>query len=446
MDEADSIVSVALLRDSTAAHALEQYIVHHASKYGNARFIVPDRGSNLASDHWTAQLGLRNSVVLPIPTEAPWSIHRNERSHATLKAMLTRHDLQFPDNQSAILAVAEVAEAWNSVQHSDGSIPFVSRFGQLPRLYGDSTDPVSNAERLSFAAFAREQIAEFRARRALELATAPYKSLSVRFKTFEPGETLWFHRRAHGWRKGKFIDSTYPTINVKFGNRIYPTHYRRVAPALHNKPPPPQAEASEAAPYDAPITENESDGTDTQINLTAEPEQPSTPHNIAVSSYPNMALYVHVLHAANDHQIVLQHPSSRLPEVKDANIMTEVLSEEEITEPEDIQGFKDAKKEEIEYLLQNAVKLASADDADKKAQKTGLRWVLTRKTNPITGKRRYRARLVALAHRSSIRHLLHGNAPTVRLSSLRAMLGVAPLWNESSETGISIMCRDVTKA
>ncbi len=39
MDEANSLISLALLSDSTAAHSLEQYIVHHASKYGNARLL-----------------------------------------------------------------------------------------------------------------------------------------------------------------------------------------------------------------------------------------------------------------------------------------------------------------------------------------------------------------------------------------------------------------------
>ncbi len=105
-----------------------------------------------------------------------------------------------------------------------------------------------------------------------------------------------------------------------------------------------------------------------------------------------------------------------------------------------------AKKEELEYMLRKCVKLVLSDALNSDVQLTGLRWVLTRKINAVSGKKMYSARLVALSHLSNLRHVLHGNAPTVNLSSMRAMLCITPTWNTMSGKGVDIVCRGVTKA
>ncbi len=68
------------------------------------------------------------------------------------------------------------------------------------------------------------------------------------------------------------------------------------------------------------------------------------------------------------------------------------------------------------------------------------------KNRPITLKKWYRARLVAQAHQSCLRHVLHGNALTVILSSIRGLLGLAPVWNTSNSNCVALLSRDVTKA
>ena len=53
VDDAESLEATALIQTRSTANSLKQVIIHHASKFGNARYVVPDPGTNMNSDFWT---------------------------------------------------------------------------------------------------------------------------------------------------------------------------------------------------------------------------------------------------------------------------------------------------------------------------------------------------------------------------------------------------------
>lgn len=119
----------------------------------------------------------------------------------------------------------------------------------------------------------------------------------------------------------------------------------------------------------------------------------------------------------------------------------------DVTEDDRI-GFANAKQEEISFLLRQSVAVVPKDSICPKAELQPLRWILVLKLsgNPKL-KPRYRARLVSASHRSKYRHAVHGNAPTVALSTMRTFFALLPLWIQSSRSDpLHVFTRDVTKA
>ena len=76
-----------------------------------------------------------------------------------------------------------------------------------------------------------------------------------------------------------------------------------------------------------------------------------------------------------------------------------------------------------------------------------LKWILTIKTSSDDeNEKRHRARIVSASHRSALRHSVHGNAPTLMLSTIRMLASILPTWQTISSTEkIVVLCRDTTK-
>lgn len=117
-------------------------------------------------------------------------------------------------------------------------------------------------------------------------------------------------------------------------------------------------------------------------------------------------------------------------------------------------SMEHAKLEEIEILMRKNVIIPiphSDDMAIDELQK--LNWVLVIKTSTIdASKNRHRARLVSTSITSIRRHSVHGNAPTINLSSCRITMSVIPTWmsilkqrSEGKERTV-IFSRYVTKS
>lgn len=81
-----------------------------------------------------------------------------------------------------------------------------------------------------------------------------------------------------------------------------------------------------------------------------------------------------------------------------------------------------------------------------------LKWVLAKKTNTVDeSKNRYRYRNLSTSYRSDLRHSVHGNDPTVILSTLRMLASILLSWIQlslkiSPINRIIISCRHVHKA
>lgn len=118
----------------------------------------------------------------------------------------------------------------------------------------------------------------------------------------------------------------------------------------------------------------------------------------------------------------------------------------------DQEALEAAKKEEIDFLMKKGIVIPvksdelGAESAEAELQK--LKWVLTIKTSTIdASKNRHRARIVSACHLSIYRHSVHGNAPTINLSTLRTVLAIIPTWMQLMPgERIVVILRDVTKA
>lgn len=111
-------------------------------------------------------------------------------------------------------------------------------------------------------------------------------------------------------------------------------------------------------------------------------------------------------------------------------------------------GFANAKQEEISFLLQQSVAVVSKDSICSEAELQPLQGILAIKQsgNPKL-QPRYRARLVSASNRSKYRHAVHGNAPTVALSTIRTFFAVFLSWIQSSRNDpLHVFTRNVTKA
>ncbi len=79
-------------------------------------------------------------------------------------------------------------------------------------------------------------------------------------------------------------------------------------------------------------------------------------------------------------------------------------------------------------MLNRCEKLVPSETVNSDGQITSLLWVLTNKTS---GNRQEK---IPRASSRSFPLFLHWNAPTLNLSSMRAMLGISVAWNSTSAT------------
>ena len=78
-----------------------------------------------------SQIYGRKTQHKPIPTEAPWSLGHNERSHRYIHSAIDKIMAANPTTEIENL-LSEVEMAWNFSQHADCEIPHFNRFGTNP--------------------------------------------------------------------------------------------------------------------------------------------------------------------------------------------------------------------------------------------------------------------------------------------------------------------------
>ena len=398
------------------------------------------------------------SQLCPIPTEAPWSIGSNERSHSFLHRAINKllSDPTYQVGRCCEKLRGDVEIAWNMTPHTHDITPHFLRFGTMPRAVGELEDRSTFQQQVTLKEIAMVEAASARASRVISRALDPYHRNMIRFCNFTINQRVWFHRRGHGWRVGTVNALNSPSIMVEFDGKFFPTHEHRIRPYFGELPPPPP-ELCDIEELDLTLEKP-------QIDIQPREPQSSSasPTRIPISRLVNGTFVVYELTASgpelNAHGILSVPLSSCTilniqlsPEcIIDSSTVT--LTQAKLFGPMDAMSdeqrkeFDIAKKGEITFLLSKAVEIVQRTQMPRSCELQKLKWILSVKTSTNTGKVRYRARLVSAAHRSHLRNSVHGNAPTVALSTVRIVYSIVPSWMNERKDPIHIMTRDVTKA
>ena len=415
-----------------------------------------DRGRNLTNEYLASQLNLIQSQPCPIPTEAPWSIGTNERSHGFLHRAIDKLiDRSFLDCSDDIdILLAEVEMAWNFVQHVDNIIPHYHRFGSMPRRLGSTDSAPTTRERIALMELSRLHTEQCRAEHTiLRALNSRYRHVAD-LKLFKVEDKIWFHRNKFGWRTGHVVRVQRPSIHVEHQGKLYPTHENRIRPFFGEEFTPPQLEQDDELSHG--IMDKPTNGE--QPNTRK--ETPSSSTRIPISDLVNWTFIVSNVPRSNsslittdDNHLVLNvEPSSR--GIIDSEIVfhteVEMIKHLEARSDDEKKQFQVAKEDEIKFLLKEIAETISECDRNPECEIQLLKWVLAikRSTNsdpPV----RFRARLVSASNRTELRHSVHGNSPTVGMHTIRILMAIFPSWFKISEENgkkLVFFTRDVTKA
>ena len=142
LDSGDMMLKLSYLIDNSARTALNTYICRWIAIFDAPIFTVVDRGTILTNKLTADILREFNSQFIPNPTEAPWSIGSNERSHRFLSEAIDQliATPQLDLGRKYERTLAEVEMAWNFTQHTNRIIPLFSRFGTMPRVLGELSE------------------------------------------------------------------------------------------------------------------------------------------------------------------------------------------------------------------------------------------------------------------------------------------------------------------
>lgn len=171
------------------------------TRYGQCETVISDQGSNLdapAVKNILCSIGVHFRVA---PTEAPWSIGKNERHHGPTRTAFLRARAE-SSRVNPVLLLDLAYKSRNDEPQASGASPTIAVFGEHPRLMvGDNSqgDP-------SCAARARTSQA---AMAALQTYTIPdclqcvlsHPGTTVPYVTV--GQHVLFYRDEKGWRHAR---------------------------------------------------------------------------------------------------------------------------------------------------------------------------------------------------------------------------------------------------
>ena len=464
LDAGDMMIRLKHIQNDSARTAFSAYFSRWISIFDTPVYTIVDRERNLTNEFMKSQLRIIQSQLCPIPTEAPWSIGNNERSHGFIHRVLDKlqkgSTLNCTDDIDVILGEAEMA--WNFVQHNQTHIPHYNRFGIMPRTLGETDSCPSIRSRIALMELAREHTDKIRAEHViLRALNRRYRHVSD-LKLFTINDKVWFHRSRFGWRKGTVVKVERPTIHVQFENKTYPTHENRVRPFFGNVSLPPDLK------NDDPQSHGTMDKPDDLTNLNEQqppensnPELGTTNRPTAISELINGTFLVSNPVEDNNASTIVTDDNAILlntgPTTRGVIDSTEVFHTEIQHVPKlnslntvDQEAFRKAMKEEIEFLLKNTVDVIQDSDRNQDCEVQPLKWVLNIKRSPTSETPvRHRARLVSASHRTELRNSVHGNTPTVGLHTIRIVMSLFPTWfKKAKQEGkqLTLFTRDITKA
>ena len=464
LDAGDMMLRLKKLDNESAQTAFSAYFSRWISIFDSPVFTIVDRGRNLTNKLMGDELRAVHSQLCPIPTEAPWSIGNNERSHAFLHRILNKLiSAAASETQIDIdIILSEAEMSWNFTQHRGNTIPHYNRFGVMPRELGQTESTPNIRTRIACMEIAREHTEKVRAEfTILRALNRKYRHVTE-MKLFQVNDKVWFHRSKHGWRIGNVTKVERPTIHIHHNNKTYPAHENRIRPYFGENSLPPELTLDDpetCSNLDKPPERDPSDINNDQTSSEHSPDRNRKP--TAISDLINASFFVqNPIEPSKDNQIItddnlifLNTGPSKL-EVIDSSVIyhTEVqritkldhLNENEKT------AFEESMREEIEFLLKNTVKPIQESERNRDCEIQPLKWILNIKRSPNSKNPiRYRARLGSASHQTELRHYVHGNTPTVSLHTIRIAMSLFPTWFKEGERKgkkIFFFTRDVTKA
>lgn len=99
------------------------------------------------------------------------------------------------------------------------------------------------------------------------------------------------------------------------------------------------------------------------------------------------------------------------------------------TSKEDKKHFSSTKEDEIKILLKNSIEVISNRDQNLEREVQPLKWVLAIKHLPNSDPPvRYCARLVSASNRTTLRHSVHGNSPTIGMHTIGILMKMFLTW------------------
>ena len=462
LDAGDMMIRLKQLHDDSAKSAFSAYFNRWISIFDSPVYTIVDRGRNLTNEFMASQLRTLQSQFCPIPTEAPWSIGNNERSHGFILRAIDKLEqsslLNCAGNIDVLLG--EVEMAWNFVQHVNNVLPHYHRFGEMPRQLGNVTSNTPIRERIALMELARVHTEQSRAEHTILRALNNRYRHVTDIKLFKVEDKVWFHRSKQGWRAGKVTKIQRPTIFVYHDGKIFPTHENRFRPHFGDSFTPPELsedDESSRGVLEKPLLLDDHDGNSSELSPTrknkAAGKIPISDLVNGVFSVYNPPMKTETSILTDDNVLFLKISPSPRGIVDSESIyhteMERIKSLDGQTE-ETQQKFKEAKQEEVQFLLKETVEVIQADHRNQECEVQPLKWVLGIKRSPTSNPPvRYRARLVSASHRTELRHSVHGNSPTVGLHTIQILLALFPTWFKIAEKEgkkLLFFTRDVTKA
>lgn len=447
IDHGDMLLRLALLHNNSAPTAFNAFYSRWISIFDAPSYVIVDRGSNLAAEYMKNKLHEVDSQLCPIPTEAPWGIGLNERSHRYLHKSINRLLLQrdYDTGHEHQVLLADVETGWNYALHTNNVIPHYHRFGIMPRSIGNLEECPRLTERIALMELARKETECLRARNFISRALNNNRRHIVPTQSFAIHEKVWFHRHRHGWRQGTVASINHPTVMVELDRKLYPTHHTRVRHFYGELSIPPPLKDDQLLP-DRPNTSPEQ-----TVSVRAPISAILNPVFVA-SHIPEPSNLTFEIPDTSISISIVQPKTLDIDSDSVFLTVTKVIKDYKSLSDVDKKAFDISKREEIDFMLKKAVKPIPIKQVPNNVELQPLKWVLAKKTNTIDdSKNRHRSRIVSASHRTALRHSVHGNAPTVMLSTLRILTSILPTWMKlilkvSQNDRIIMFCRDVHKA
>lgn len=196
--------------------------------------------------------------MLPIPSEASWSLGINKRSHRYIHKSIDRLILErnYSVGPELEVLLPNVEVGWNSAQHNNNVLSHYHRFGVMPCIVG-SLDNLSRLnERIALMELARRETDQLRAEDFIIRVLHPFRRNVNSLRSFTANEKVWFYRNRDGWRVGIVAAIEKPIITVSYDGKMFPTYENRIRPYFGELSIPPELH-DEQQREDPPTTDAE---------------------------------------------------------------------------------------------------------------------------------------------------------------------------------------------